>query len=238
MRTPNDSFRVVKAQFLGEKPPPLDAFYRSSNDSFRVVKAQLLGTAQDYVDTLLKMQAFTKNRTPATSDEIWFLEHAPVFTCGVRFTPEHVLNPQIPIIHTNRGGELTFHGAGQLIIYFLMDLKRLKIKPRDFMHALQNIIIAFLKSKNVDAFLKENAPGVYTAKGKIASLGLKIEKHCTYHGLAFNGNMNLKAFDYILPCGEKQKMTDLTHFHLNYDYQKTADEIMPFIEDFLNIKLQ
>ncbi len=211
---------------------------RTPDDSFCVVKAHLLGKMQDYAAVLLKMQEFTKNRTPATMDEIWFLEHAPVFTSGVRFSPKHVLNPNIPIIHTNRGGELTFHGAGQLIIYFLMDLKRLKIKPRDFILALQNIIIAFLKTKHIDSFLKENAPGVYTKKGKIASLGLKIEKHCTYHGLALNGNMNLAEFNNILPCGEKQKMTDLNHFYLNYNYQKTACELIPFIEQYLNIKLK
>ena len=211
---------------------------RAPANQIRVVTAHLLGERQDYAVILQKMQNFTRNRTAATPDEIWFLEHADVYTCGIRFSPAHILNPEIPIFHTNRGGELTFHGVGQLIIYFLLDLKRLNIKPRDFMHALENMVVEYLKSKNIISFSKENAPGVYTEKGKIASIGLKIEKHCTYHGLALNGKMDLKKFENILPCGQKQKMADLNEFFLNYDYEKTALEFAPLIENFLNIKLK
>lgn len=211
---------------------------RTPNDSLRFVKAHLLGTAQDYATTFAAMRQFTHTRTAEMKDEIWFLEHMPVFTCGVRFSREHLLNPAIPVIHTNRGGALTFHGAGQLVVYFLMDLKRLKIKPRDFMHALENSIISFFKNFNINAYAKKNAPGVYVSDYKIASVGLKIERFCTYHGISLNGNMNLKAFENILPCGEKQLMTDLHSLHLNYDYQKTARELSFFIEKHLNIQLQ
>lgn len=202
-----------------------------------VVNARLLGKNQNYLAILHKMQNFTQTRHAYTLDEIWFLEHESVFTSGVRFNENEVLNPNISVVQTNRGGALTFHGKGQLIVYFLMDLKRLKIKPRDFMHTLEKMIILFLNNLNIQAYSKKDAPGIYVENQKIASLGLKIEKNYTYHGISLNGKMDLKNFDFILPCGLNQKMIDLNYLNLSYDYEKTSYAISKIIQKLFHVHL-
>lgn len=157
---------------------------------------------QDYQSCWNKMQEFTNNRTDETTDEIWFLEHTPVFTQGQNGKPEHVLNPgQIPVVQTDRGGQVTYHGPGQLMVYTLIDVKRKKMTVRDLVSALEQTIIDLLAEYNIHAVAKSDAPGVYVNDKKICSIGLRIRKGCSYHGIAFNVAMDLEPFTRINPCG-------------------------------------
>jgi lipoyl(octanoyl) transferase len=153
------------------------------------------------------MQDFTVTRTAATPDEVWLVEHSPVYTLGQAGKPEHLLNPSnIPVIHTDRGGQVTYHGPGQIMAYVLMDLKRSGLFIKALVNQLEESIIATLQSYGIDnACRKPGAPGVYvpgrTDLAKIAALGLKVRNGCTYHGLALNLSMDLTPYDGINPCG-------------------------------------
>ncbi|MGH8398140.1 MAG: lipoyl(octanoyl) transferase LipB [Gammaproteobacteria bacterium] len=163
---------------------------------------QNLGSVE-YLPTWYAMQRFTEERDSGTPDEIWFLEHPPIFTLGLAGKMEHVLAPgNIPVIHIDRGGQVTYHGPGQLVVYPLLDLKRLKLGARALVEAIENSVIATLRDFNITAVRKPAAPGVYSTDGhKIASLGLRVRHGCSYHGLAFNVAMDLEPFSRINPCG-------------------------------------
>jgi len=157
---------------------------------------------QDYESTWASMKAFCLSRTKETDDEIWFVEHPPVFTQGVSGKPEHILtDSNIPIVQTDRGGQVTYHGPGQLVMYVLFDLRRLNIGIRALVDILENITIDGLKQYGLKANARKDAPGVYLDEKKIASLGLRVKKGCSYHGLSININMDLTPFSYINPCG-------------------------------------
>lgn len=157
---------------------------------------------QDYKKTWEAMQAFTANRDETTVDEVWLLEHEPVFTQGQNGKPEHVLNPgTIPIVQTDRGGQVTYHGPGQLMMYVLIDLKRKKLNVREFVTLLEQSVIDLLAEYHIEAVAKREAPGVYIQDKKICSIGLRIRRGCSYHGIAFNVDMNLEPFSRINPCG-------------------------------------
>jgi len=148
------------------------------------------------------MQAFTDARTDATTDEVWLVEHDPVFTLGQAGKPEHVLMPgDIPVLHVDRGGQVTYHGPGQIVAYPLLDLKRLKVGVREYVHRIEQAIIDTLGDWNIDAARREGAPGVYVAGAKVAALGIRVRRGCTFHGLAFNIAMDLEPFHRINPCG-------------------------------------
>ena len=148
------------------------------------------------------MQAFTDQRDENTSDELWLLEHPPVFTQGQAGRAEHILAPgDIPVIQVDRGGQVTYHGPGQIVAYPLIDIKRLGVGVRELVKAIEQAIINVLKSYGVDAALIAGAPGVYIDGVKIASLGLRIRKGRSFHGLSFNVNMDLEPFQRINPCG-------------------------------------
>jgi lipoyl(octanoyl) transferase len=157
----------------------------------------------EYVPTWHAMQRFTEERDSGTHDEIWFLEHPPVFTLGLAGKMEHVLAPgNIPVVHIDRGGQVTYHGPGQLVVYPLIDLKRLGLGVRSLVEAIENSVIATLEDFGIEAVSKREAPGVYTRDGrKLASLGLRVRHGCCYHGLAFNVHMDLEPFSRINPCG-------------------------------------
>lgn len=157
----------------------------------------------DYEPTWRNMQQFTESRNADTRDEIWFLEHPPVFTLGLAGKMEHVLWPgDIPVIHIDRGGQVTYHGPGQLVVYPLLDLKRLGLGVRALVEAIEMSVIDTLATFGIRARAKREAPGVYTADGrKLASLGLRVRRGCSYHGLAFNVAMDLEPFTRINPCG-------------------------------------
>ncbi|MGH8427658.1 MAG: lipoyl(octanoyl) transferase LipB [Gammaproteobacteria bacterium] len=148
------------------------------------------------------MQAFTDARDADTADEIWLLEHDPVFTLGLAGKREHVLTPgEIPVIHIDRGGQVTYHGPGQLVVYPLLDMKRRRMGPRALVSALEQASIAALAEWGIEAHALPNAPGVYVGEKKIASIGLRIRRGASYHGLAFNVAMDLEPFSRINPCG-------------------------------------
>ncbi len=164
----------------------------------------------DYQTTLHAMQQFTANRTPQTPDEIWLTEHASVYTLGLNRKnvrlPEHKENSHnIPVVLVDRGGKITYHGLGQVVIYVLLDLTRNKRNIRQLVDALEASIIGLLGAYHIKAFSKKDAPGVYVQVGdrqkKIASLGLRLKNNCCYHGLSLNVGMDLAPFDAIDPCG-------------------------------------
>lgn len=155
-----------------------------------------------YVPVWQAMQNFTNCRCQDTPDELWVVEHDPVFTQGQAGKAEHLLFPgDIPVVKVDRGGQVTYHGPGQLVIYVLLDLKRRKTGIRELVSHIENAIIATLKHYDIDATAKADAPGVYVDGKKIASLGLRVRKGCTFHGLALNVDMDLAPFRRINPCG-------------------------------------
>jgi len=173
------------------------------------------------------MQSFTLQRDAETEDEIWLLQHPPTFTLGRNGDESHILNTaqikqhNIAIEKIDRGGQVTYHGPGQLIIYFLLDIRRLNLGVRALVSCMENLLIDFLNSIQIKAFAKKDAPGVYTHQGKIAALGLRVKKGYCYHGLSFNINMNIKPFHYINPCGYQglaiSQLSDyLPHLTLNF----------------------
>lgn len=155
----------------------------------------------DYEPTLEAMRRFTDSRTAETADELWLLQHPPVFTQGQSGRAEHVLAPgDIPVIHVDRGGQVTYHGPGQCVLYLLLDIRRRKLGVRDLVSLIERSLIALLAEFNITASVKPGAPGVYVAGEKIASLGLRVRRGCTYHGLALNVDMDLEPFERINPC--------------------------------------
>lgn len=148
------------------------------------------------------MQDFTQARGPSTGDEIWLLEHPPVFTLGLAGKPEHVLDPgDIPVIRTDRGGQVTYHGPGQIVVYLLLDLRRHNYGARELVHRMEAAVLQLLADYNVAANRRAGAPGVYIGAAKIAALGLRVKHGSSYHGLALNVDMDLEPFSRIDPCG-------------------------------------
>ncbi|WP_269530929.1 lipoyl(octanoyl) transferase LipB [Chitinimonas sp. BJYL2] len=175
----------------------------------------------EYEPTWRAMQTFTDERGTGTPDELWLLEHPPVFTQGQAGKPEHVLQlSNIPIVPIDRGGQVTYHGPGQLVVYLLVDLSRRKLGVREFVRRIEQAIIELLADFNIAAYGKVDAPGVYVQRdgveAKIASLGLRIRNGKSYHGLALNVAMDLTPFGYINPCGYAGlAVTQLSDFGLN-----------------------
>ena len=157
---------------------------------------------RDYAPVFAAMQAFTESRHEATEDELWIVEHPPVFTQGMAGKPEHILHTgAIPVVHIDRGGQVTYHGPGQLVVYTLIDFKRRGISVRELVSRLENSIIATLADYGIAAAADPKRPGVYVGAAKIASLGLRIKHGAVYHGLALNIDMDLSPFAHINPCG-------------------------------------
>jgi lipoyl(octanoyl) transferase len=167
-----------------------------------------------YNETWQKMQDFTNSRDENTADELWFLQHPPVYTMGKNAKSEHLLAPDdIPVVNSDRGGQVTYHGPGQLMVYTLLDLKRLKIGVRDLVTLIEKTLIELLDDYGIAANARSDAPGVYVNNAKIAALGLRIRKGCSFHGLALNVDMDLEPFSRINPCGyEGLKITQLKNF--------------------------
>lgn len=157
---------------------------------------------KEYANSLSAMQTFTAARQKDTSNEIWLVEHPAVFTQGRHGKKEHIIDAHdIPIVQTDRGGQVTYHGPGQLVVYFLFDLKRQNLGIKAFVAKLESMIIGVLKSLGIQAHTKPKQPGVYVNQAKIASIGLRVKNACTYHGIAINVDMDLTPFSYINPCG-------------------------------------
>lgn len=173
----------------------------------------------DYLPTWQAMQDFTAQRDDHTADEIWLLQHPPVYTLGQAGKPEHLLNPtQIPVINIDRGGQITYHGPGQIVAYLLIDIKRRGYGVRDLVARMELAIIDLLASYNITAQRRDNAPGVYVNQAKIAALGLRIKHGCSYHGLALNVDMDMRPFANINPCGyQGMAVTQLRDLSANID---------------------
>lgn len=157
---------------------------------------------RDYRETWQAMRAFTDRRTPGTTSESWVLEHDPVFTQGQAGRAEHLLDPgPIPVVQTDRGGQVTYHGPGQLVVYLMLSLRETGLGVRGLVSAMEDSVIALLGEYGVAAEARRDAPGVYVDGAKIAALGLRVRRGCTYHGLSFNIDMDLEPFGRINPCG-------------------------------------
>ncbi|EKO3660319.1 lipoyl(octanoyl) transferase LipB [Vibrio metschnikovii] len=157
---------------------------------------------QDYLPVWQAMHQFTDQRDEQTADEIWLVEHHPVFTQGQAGKAEHLLNPgNIPVVQSDRGGQVTYHGPGQLVVYVLINLRRKKLGVRELVTGIEQLVIDTLKTYHINSAARPDAPGVYVDGKKICSLGLRIRKGCSFHGLALNVNMDLSPFLRINPCG-------------------------------------
>jgi lipoyl(octanoyl) transferase len=155
----------------------------------------------DYQTTLQAMQQFTAHRMPQTPDEIWLTEHDAIYTLGLNRKNVRLPDSKIPLVLVDRGGKITYHGLGQVVIYVLLDLKRNKLNIRQLVDALEASIIGLIGAYQIDAYSKKDAPGVYVNEKKIASLGLRVKNNCCYHGLSLNVDMDLSPFTAIDPCG-------------------------------------
>jgi lipoyl(octanoyl) transferase len=162
-------------------------------------------------DVWAEMQTFTTERTAATRDEVWFVEHPPVYTLGMRADRGHLLAPgSIPVVQIDRGGQVTYHGPGQLVAYVMLDLRRRGFTPRSLVQALENAVIDTVAAYGLAARGRRDAPGVYAGAVKFAAVGLRVRRHCSYHGLAVNVAMDLAPFRGINPCGyEGLEVSDL-----------------------------
>ena len=191
----------------------------------------------EYEPTWRAMQRFTDERTAETRDEIWFLEHPPVFTMGMNAKPEHLLAPgDIPIVQIDRGGQVTYHGPGQLVVYPLLDVRRLGLGVRELVVALENAVIALAASWNIEAVGRRDAPGIYVDGRKLASIGLRIRRGCSYHGLAFNVAMDLEPFRRINPCGYRGlEVVDLRTLGAPADVEHTATALAPHLQRALGL---
>lgn len=181
----------------------------------------------EYQPTFQAMQDFTANRTAETPDEIWIVEHPPVYTLGQAGKPEHILRDiGIPIVRIDRGGQVTYHGPGQVVIYLLLDLARLKIKVRELVTAIEQAVIDLLARHGVTAERRDGAPGVYVGEAKIAALGLRIRNGCSYHGISLNVDMDLSPFAAINPCGYAGLMvTQTSDFNIPLTAHEAGEQL-------------
>ncbi|HDZ16141.1 hypothetical protein LCGC14_0602490 [marine sediment metagenome] len=155
-----------------------------------------------YQQVVDDMQAYTQQRDDTSEDKLWLLEHEPVFTQGLNGDPSHILNASnVPVVNTDRGGQVTYHGPGQLVAYTLIDLRRAKVGVREMVSRLEQTVIGILAELDIAAKARKDAPGVYVNESKIASLGLRVKRGACYHGVSFNIDMDLTPFSYINPCG-------------------------------------
>ena len=192
---------------------------------------------QDYVPLWHEMQEFTDTRDENTPDEIWFVEHPPVFTMGLNASEEHLLAPgDIPVVQIDRGGQVTFHGPGQLMIYPLLDIKRADIGVRKLVTALEQSVVDFVAEYEVAAVARADAPGVYVAGDKLASVGLRIRRGASFHGMALNVDIDLEPFSRINPCGYAElQMTDLKRLGIDLTLEDSSKKLLPHFLRHLNL---
>jgi lipoyl(octanoyl) transferase len=183
-----------------------------------------------YLHAWHEMQNFTLHRDQSSLDQVWFLEHPPVFTQGQNGKPEHILSAgDIPIVAVDRGGQVTYHGPGQVVAYLLIDLRRKELGIRSLVSGIENAVIQLLAEQNIIAQARAEAPGVYVDNKKIASLGLRVKRGCTYHGLALNVNMNLEPFSRINPCGLlNMKMTQIADYVPDVSIEQVKERLLHY----------
>ena len=188
-----------------------------------------------YEPTWHAMRRFTEQRAGDAPDEVWLLEHPPVFTLGQAARREHVLAPgNIPVVQVDRGGQVTYHGPGQLVAYVLLDLRRRGWGVRRLVRALEQAVVALLASQGVAAGARPGAPGVYVDGRKLAALGLRVRRGCTYHGLALNVHMDLEPFRRIDPCGYPGlRVTQLSELGIRWSVAETANHLVEHLSELL-----
>lgn len=193
---------------------------------------------QDYLPVWQEMHHFTDNRGEMTQDEVWIVEHNPVFTQGQAGKPEHLLNTgEIPVVQSDRGGQVTYHGPGQLVVYFLINLRRKSLGVRELVTDIENIVIKTLSTYSIDSAARPDAPGVYVDGKKICSLGLRIRKGCSFHGLALNINMDLSPFLRINPCGyQGMEMVQVSQLGGPNDVATVAQQLVNELVTVLDYK--
>lgn len=193
---------------------------------------------QDYEPLWRRMQQYTDERGAESPDRIWFCEHPPVFTLGMAASREHVLAPgDIPLVQIDRGGQVTYHGPGQLMIYPLLDVRRAGLGVRALVSALENSVIALLEEAGIAAVARRDAPGVYVGDRKVASIGLRIRRGSSYHGMALNVDMDLEPFARINPCGmQGLEVTDLRRLGLDWTLGETERRLTPILESHLRLR--
>jgi lipoyl(octanoyl) transferase len=198
------------------------------------VKVRHLGRV-DYLTTWQRMQQFTATRTARTADELWLLEHPPVFTLGMAGKTEHLLAPgDIPVVHADRGGQVTYHGPGQLVVYAMIDLRRAGMGVRDLVTGLERSVIRYAADLGLTAAARREAPGVYVNERKLASVGIRIRRGASYHGLALNVNLDLEPFGRINPCGfAGLAMTRLADLAPVADVDAAAAGLLPHLLESL-----
>jgi len=176
-----------------------------------------------------EMQSFTATRMADTRDEVWFVEHPPVYTLGMRADRAHLLAPgTIPVVQIDRGGQVTYHGPGQLVAYVLLDLRRRDLTPRRLVQALENAVIDTAAAYGITASARRDAPGVYVEGAKVAAVGLRVKRQCSYHGLAVNVAMDLAPFNGIHPCGyEGLRVTQFSELGIDVDLPRFRAEFEP-----------
>ena len=192
---------------------------------------------QDYTNTWQNMQRYSQERTNNCLDQLWIVEHDPVYTLGLNGKREHLLNVgNIPVVQSDRGGQVTYHAPGQLVIYTLFDIKRLQLKIRELVSLLECSMISTLAEQGILANAKTDAPGVYVEGKKIGSIGLRIKKNYSYHGLSLNNDMDLQPFDHINTCGYSDlKVTQLSDLGVNISTDQLADALVRTITTTLSI---
>lgn len=197
-----------------------------------LLQVRVLGR-QPYDPTWRRMQSFTDQRNAETVDEIWLLEHEPVFTQGQAGKAEHLLNPgDIPVVQVDRGGQVTYHGPGQLLAYLMIDLRRRKLGVRDMVSLMERAVVNVLSDYGVQAYPKPDAPGVYVEGEKICSLGLRVRRGATFHGLALNIDMTLEPFLRINPCGYAGlSMTQLSRYEPAADTGRVGEQLLNYLID-------
>jgi len=189
----------------------------------------------DYAPTLAAMQRFTDERDAGTADEIWLLEHPPVFTLGMAADRAHVLAAgDIPVVQTDRGGQVTYHGPGQLVVYPLVDIRRSGVSVRALVQHLEQSVIELLRPHGIAAQARRDAPGVYVQGRKLASVGMRIRRGASYHGLALNVDMDLEPFSRINPCGMAGlEVTQLATLGVTGDVQQNGELLAPLLATLL-----
>ena len=211
----------------------MTVFAPTSCASGRQLRVKMLHGLQPYEQVWHAMQDFTEDRTGSTDDTLWVLEHESVYTQGQAGKSEHVMAPgNIPVVQVDRGGQVTYHGPGQLVIYLMIDINRLGIGPRELVSTLEYAIVNALASYGLTAEARKDAPGVYIDEAKIASLGLRIRKGKSFHGLSLNVDMDLEPFKRINPCGYKDlEMIQLTDFNVGVVVEQVAGRLVNEIQN-------
>lgn len=195
---------------------------------------------RDYAQVWRDMQQFTAARTDQTPDELWLTEHAPVYTLGLNRKDVRLpLRDDIPLLHTDRGGKITYHGPGQVVLYLLLDLRRNGLTVRQLVERMEGAVIALLAEQDIEAQGRADAPGVYVKQGKIASLGLRLKNGCCYHGLSLNVDMDLSPFAAIDPCGYVgQPVTQTRDLGINDNFEQLSARLVAQLADALGTPLE